>query len=708
MTTTASTSDRTAVDMQPATLLRVLNSGEYGEVMTRKELSRERDIGSARIGTGSRINFFLWTAWRADVLNKKLAETPVDASGAATGRRASYGSRSILFKRAAKTLRPKQQVNLDGWCEDNRIMVAPDPFPGLWQTSRTPAAREIMRAITDPLVREVVVVTVPQFIKTELLINTALYHVAYQPSSMLTVTAGGELMEELAVRINRAINHCPAAKPEIHEALSWRKSKEEKDKTALRTFKNGAHLSIVNGYGKSAGISRPVLLVMIDELDEINVPKLLHKLKHRTRAFAERSKILMVSTPADASQSVIWGKYLEGSRHVRNLKCPSCGLLQKPDWTRVSSFNEGVRYSCLGCQARWDDNARLNAEIHGEYVCENPNATEIKSFQINGLCSPNLDLESMHAEWERAQADILKENDYDRMSIFWSSNIGEPFSQSVGRINLEAVTAMRRNYTSAALPDSVDLLTMGVDVQDDRFEYEIAGWGWDLENGRMLRWAVEYGKIIGDFESSATFSQLTPLFRTPRDTLKKKNGTQLLPSVILIDSGSGPHTHHVYRYVIAMQRVIGQVHGREAQTIWAAKSSSKRIREPIVRGTPRQDPDMPEMRRNILKIVGSESCKSRILKTLSSPPTNERPAAWVWPRKGGGGVYDDARYWRGLCSEERVSTFNKRARDKKWVYSFEQWDKAVGNEPIDVMMLTLAGVELISADTLRRRAELKS
>ncbi len=47
----------------------------------------------------------------------------------------------------------------------------------------------------------------------------------------------------------------------------------------------------------------------------------------------------------------------------------------------------------------------------------------------------------------------------------------------------------------ADIPDGAVVLTAGVDVQDDRFEIEITGWGRGYES-----WGIKYDKIFGDLE----------------------------------------------------------------------------------------------------------------------------------------------------------------------------------------------------------------
>ena len=58
--------------------------------------------------------------------------------------------------------------------------------------------------------------------------------------------------------------------------------------------------------------------------------------------------------------------------------------------------------------------------------------------------------------------------------------------------------ASRGEVWSAEVPDGVGVLTVGADVQDDRVELEVVGWGWDEES-----WSIDDHVIEGDPDSLA-------------------------------------------------------------------------------------------------------------------------------------------------------------------------------------------------------------
>ena len=74
---------------------------------------------------------------------------------------------------------------------------------------------------------------------------------------------------------------------------------------------------------------------------------------------------------------------------------------------------------------------------------------------------------------------------------FVNTVLGEPWSEESLEVTEDALRDKREDY-GAELPEGVLMLTAGVDVQDDRLEYEIVGWG-----AGKRSWGIEYGVLPG-------------------------------------------------------------------------------------------------------------------------------------------------------------------------------------------------------------------
>lgn len=106
------------------------------------------------------------------------------------------------------------------------------------------------------------------------------------------------------------------------------------------------------------------------------------------------------------------------------------------------------------------------------------------------------------------------------------------------------------------------MITAGVDVQDDRLEVEVIGWGISQES-----WSLQYHVLHGDPAQSKVWEDLTNVLT---QTIKTKDGRTLPVACACIDSG-GHQTQRVYEYC----------KGREYQRIYAIKGASQ-IGKPLV------------------------------------------------------------------------------------------------------------------------------
>ena len=116
----------------------------------------------------------------------------------------------------------------------------------------------------------------------------------------------------------------------------------------------------------------------------------------------------------------------------------------------------------------------------------------------------------------------------------------------------ESLIARREQY-GPAVPAEVAALTCGVDVQDDRLEIELVGWGHDEES-----WSCDYKIIWGDPSAPGLWHELEQYLTA---TFEHETLAAGLPiHAACLDTG-GHHTQAAYAFC----------RGRERQRIWAIK-----------------------------------------------------------------------------------------------------------------------------------------
>ena len=92
------------------------------------------------------------------------------------------------------------------------------------------------------------------------------------------------------------------------------------------------------------------------------------------------------------------------------------------------------------------------------------------------------------------------------------------------------------------------VLTAGVDVQDDRFEVEVVGWGVDKES-----WGIKYQAIYGDLKLKPVWDELDKFLS---QTFTTADGRRLKIICACVDSG-GHFTTQVYRFCKEQSYTIG-------------------------------------------------------------------------------------------------------------------------------------------------------
>ena len=144
------------------------------------------------------------------------------------------------------------------------------------------------------------------------------------------------------------------------------------------------------------------------------------------------------------------------------------------------------------------------------------------------------------------------------------------------------------------MPDGVGLLTAAVDVQSDRLECVVKGWG-DKEES----WLIAYQQLFGDPGQEAVWNELDTFLLS---TWEHASGQKVKIACTMIDSG-GQHTDSVYRFVRA----------RQGRRIFALKGSSEAGKEILGKFS------VNNQYRVKLWLIGTDTAKDRIFARMKIP-----------------------------------------------------------------------------------------
>lgn len=450
-----------------------------------------------------------------------------------------------------KGIKPIIKMAVSEWADKYRQLPADAAEPGQWRTSRTPYAKEIMDAFTQNNIHRVVVKSAAQVAKTEILLNIIGRYAHLDPCSILLVNPTIEMSQDFSkARLSRMIQDTKILTPLFYGKGESAKTRDT-NQTILSKFFTGGRL-VLGGANSPAGLaSRPIRILLCDEVDRFPISAGSEgdpvDLAAKRMTTFWNYKMGLFSTPTNEGASRIDIEYLAGTQEEWQHRCPNCGEYHALDYRAMNvDFTENhddagnktvivksVKWKCPDCGFEFDERAIKTAPQ--KYVAQNPDAIHngIRSFWLNGFSSPWLTWAEIMREWLEAKGLPSRE------AVVFNTRFGLSYKLA-GEYEDKQVFLDRREEYQAELPDGVLLLTGAVDVQKNRLEYEICGWGYGEEC-----YGIKRGVIMGEPTDVGTWHELDKILDCE---FHFADGTPLKVSRTFIDSGYS--TRAVYEYCI--------------------------------------------------------------------------------------------------------------------------------------------------------------
>lgn len=571
-----------------------------------------------------------------------------------------------MFKNIAYILAPPPDLTVSEWADRYR-KLSPESSaePGQWRTDRAPYQKEIMDAVSDPDIETIVIMSSAQVGKTEVVNNIIGYFIDYDPAPIMVLMPTVDLAKSYSKkRLATMIRDTPTLRGKVKEAKS-----RDSDNTILEKGFPGGYIALVGANSPTHLASRPIRILLADEVDRFPLSAgaegdPLSLAEKRTSTFWNKKKIF-VSTPTEKEISRIEKEYESSTKEQWCLSCPNCGRFQPLSFAQIK-FNDmrNITMECKFCKEEATEFEWKARE--GRWIADNPNITDKRGFHINAFASPWERWENIVKEFKEA-----KKNGKETLKVWVNTYLGEAWEDQDGEIADEEELVKRRERYECEVPDSVLVLTAGVDVQDDRLEVEVVGWGVGKES-----WGIYYKIFYGDLGQDAIWNQLD-LFLTREFVYK--NGERLVISSVCIDSG-GHYTDEVYKFCKT----------REHRRIFAIKGYGGEGK-PFIGKAARNNRE-----RVALFPLGVDTGKEMVFSRLKIE--FEGSGYCHFPIESEKG-YDEI-YFKGLTSEKRVLKYYKGKRKFEWVKK-----KNIRNEPLDLRNYATAAIEILNPD-LEKLAEL--
>jgi phage terminase large subunit GpA-like protein len=579
--------------------------------------------------------------------------------------------------RARARLRPPPRLSLSEWA-DAHFYLSPESAaePGRWRT--LPYQRGVMDAITDPNVERVTWMKSARVGATKVMNAAIGYFMHQDPCPILVVQptvedAQGYSKEEIAPMLR----DCEVLADIVQEPTA-----KVSEQTILHKTFPGGTLSLV-GANSARGfrrVSRRV--VMFDEVDgyppSAGAEGDQIQLGIRRTEYYWNRKIIAASTPLIAGSSRIEEMFEAGDRRRYYVPCPHCGAMD------ILVFREGERGHFMqwpdgqpeaaycvcrenGCVIEHHDKRgmieagewRAEAEFHGH-----------ASFHIWAAYSL-----SPNASWGQIASEFVEaKGKPEKLKTVVTTTLAETWQDRGEAPDWERLALRRETYPIGSVPTGVRFLTAGVDVQKDRFVFEVVGWSDAKET-----WSIDAGVIMGDTSAESTWLKLDEL----RARQFQGDGRTLSIAMLAIDSGF--NTQQVYNWCRRhpMSHVIACKGSATARTLI---------------GTP-MPVDVTVGGRRMQRgykvwSVGVGIAKSELYGwlRLPSPPAGEpgMPGYCHFPEYGD-------EYFRQLTAEHLVTTTKKNGFTKM------EWQVQPGRENhfLDCRVLARAAASVLGLDRVR-------
>jgi phage terminase large subunit GpA-like protein len=383
----------------------------------------------------------------------------------------------------------------------------------------------------------------------------------------------------------------------------------------------------------------------------------------RTATFEDSRKVFIVSTPTVKGFSRIEKAFEESDQRRYEVPCPHCDHYQVIAWSSIrwpDGHPEDAALVCLECGAEIDESHKGTMLAKGRWT---PTATgdgRTRGYHLSALYSP-----PGWYSWGSAARDFVAANARGREALqTWVNTVlGETWEEEGLQVDEEVLASRVERYPER-VPAGAVVLTCGVDVQDNRLELEVVGWGPGEES-----WGIEYRVLWGDPRQEQVWTQLSDFLET---SFPHEYGISMPIAAVCVDSGHC--TQQVYRFC----------KGRQTRRVFAVKGSGE-SGKPVVE-SPRHKRTGFQRRPVELFIVGTDQASGIVQGRLRVAIPG--PGYCHFPAEGHGYNHE---YFRQLTSMKAVLRYHHGVPKRLWTLMTGR-----KNEAFDTRVYSLAALYILN------------
>ncbi len=575
----------------------------------------------------------------------------------------------VYYRAFEEGLRPTPDMWLSDWADANFILPRKGNVePGRFRVDRTPYLREILNNLSPRSpVRSMAVMKGTQLGFTTVGLIWFVHTVVEDPSSMMMLMPTDKLMKR-----HSKLKVAPLIEENLHIMRGKIKDARVRDSGNTIDIKEftGGEL-IMSGVESAANLRNASVKKFIrDEIDAFVLDvegegDPLDLSENRGDAYGSSVKIYDISSPTLKNTSRIAARYEESDQRKFFVPCPNCNHPQfllwknfKLEYDQAYNLTDDVTYTCAACGFDIAEHHKTWMLTRGEWMPTREGKFDRRGYHLPSFYSPIGWL-----SWNKIAKEFLlakKTRNPIKLKRVINTRFAEPWRDAEDMKIVEGDLYNRREEYAEPLPVGIGALTCAVDVQADRLECEVKGWGKYKES-----WGVEYKIFMGDPTKTGIWDDLDEFLLK---SYSHAAGVRLQILCAAIDTG-GHHSDMVSDFV----RI------RQSRHIIAVKGAST-YGKPIISNRPSKR----NRGRVYLYMVGTDTAKSAIFSRLMIREPG--PGYMHFPVSD---AYDQ-EYFRQLNSEEMQP--KKTAHGIQRVFTPKP---GIRNEVLDVTVYNWAALKYL-------------
>ncbi len=464
-----------------------------------------------------------------------------------------------LISSVVLALETPPEEDIPTWLSNNLYLPSDTAEPGIYNPERAPYQKQVLLcASPSNPTRRISLCFGTQMGKTLIEEGIMSYYIAHTPRPQAFAFSNrGELDEFVKLKFDPLLNANPVIKAKFGEGTS------RSGNTLAEKQYPGGFIRFVPANVEASMRSYSVSVLIMDEKDTypLDVGKNGDpgtQLLSRTNAFHDQRKIIESSTPNN-EESHILSDLEKSTYNLYHVPCPHCREMITLEWEYMKWDEEeandnkvvkNVHMVCPKCGGKIYNVDKDYMLPLGEWRASNERANpEHQGFLLSSMYAPVgwLSWESLAQQYSDAINEKTESKKRTALVAFYTTKLCKQYK--VGMAKPKSLDLMEKAkdspYIRGKIPEWVGMITTATDVQKNRLETVLMGWG---KRGRHIAFEhrvflLSPNEAMTDTENSAWTAYTLEIVY---GNFMREDGITLSPIANAIDTGYLTDTVNTY------------------------------------------------------------------------------------------------------------------------------------------------------------------